>query len=392
MVDHAMPAQAQRSAGWFCRLLLSDDPELRSRLRLCLIAASQYLLWAVGFTAYGLTQHSFDPIVHIFLLNELGGLSFYLAVRLGLTRRLKDPALVLPQMLYAGASCALAYLLLPNVRPGVLQLACLVQVFGLFNLRARALRITGFSTVVLLLVAAAVSVWMNPDEPLAQTARQVLAGTMILSILTLVTAHHAEGRSRLRTTRDELAQAVQRTELLATRDPLTGLPNRQHAQDQLMLDLARQDEGGPPVCLAFIDLDHFKGVNDTHGHAAGDAVLQHFAREARSQLRDIDLLARWGGEEFLLVLRDTGQADAAASVVARIRARLQAATLQVGDDATVRIGFSAGVVLRMRGETLEHAVMRADRALYCAKALGRGRTEIAAPGEPEAGQPLCAAG
>ncbi|MBL0728236.1 diguanylate cyclase [Piscinibacter sp. HJYY11] len=360
--------------------LLGDDPQMQRRLWLALIAALLYGVWFIGFLAWSLWRGEFDPMVWVFLANEIGGMSFYVAMRAGWTRRLKDPALVLPQMLYAGMSCAIAYVALPVMRPGVWQLACLVQVFGLFNLRPKALLVSGFSAAAMLLLAAWLSFVFGIGDTSQATAMQAVSGALMLCLLTLASAHHAKARSRLRETRAQLADAVRRTELLATRDPLTGLSNRQHTQDQLLLDLARHNDGGPPLCLAFIDLDHFKGVNDTHGHPAGDAVLQRFAAEAQAELREIDLLARWGGEEFLLVLRDTGDAEAAAGVLSRIRARLEAAPLGWGDGdepVSIRIRFSAGVAAREPGESLDDAVQRADRALYRAKALGRGRTERA---------------
>ena len=391
---------ARTSSGAAARLakwLLGTDPQMQRRLRLALIAAVLYGLWFTGLLGWSLWRGEFDPMVWLFFVNEWGGMAFYFAMRCGLTRRLKDPALVLPQMLYAGASCALAYVCLPVLRPGVWQLACLVQVFGLFNLRPRALMVSGFSTAVMLTAAAGFVQLMGLGDGAPATTMQVTSGALMLILLTLASAYHAQARSRLRETRAELADAVRRTELLATRDPLTGLSNRQHAQDQLMVDLARHDDGGPPLCLAFIDLDHFKGVNDTHGHAAGDAVLQRFADEARAELREVDLLARWGGEEFLLVLRDTGDAEAATRVVARIRARLEAAPLVWGnaesadEEVAIRIRFSAGVAAREPGETLDAAVQRADLALYRAKALGRGRTELAEaalPAEPQREQEI----
>lgn len=374
MAERERHRRPSRARAW----LFGPDPEMAGRLRLAVISAALYLMWAAGFIGWSIVRGSADPVVYLFLLDELGGVSFYVAMRLGWTRRLRDPALVLPQMLYAGASCALAYVLLPALRPGVWQLACLVQVFGLFTLRPRALLVCGFGTVAMLLLAAAFSYVYSVGDQSAPALMQVASGALMLSLLTLVSAHHAKARSRLRATRAALADAVQRTELLATRDPLTGLPNRQHAQDQLAIDLARHDEGGPPLCIAFIDLDHFKGVNDTHGHAAGDAVLQRFADEARAELREVDMLVRWGGEEFLLVLRDTASAEVAHAVVARIRERLSAAPLQL-EEATVRIGFSAGVAARVPGEGLDAVVQRADLALYRAKAQGRARTELADP-------------
>ncbi len=126
------------------------------------------------------------------------------------------------------------------------------------------------------------------------------------------------------------------------------------------------------MSLVLIDIDHFKRVNDQHGHAAGDAVLRHFAATLQATLRSTDFAGRWGGEEFLVVTPQAG-ADTAATLVERLRDALAATSF----DAAVpglRITFSAGVAECAPGEDLHLAIERADRALYQAKRSGRDRT------------------
>jgi diguanylate cyclase (GGDEF)-like protein len=136
----------------------------------------------------------------------------------------------------------------------------------------------------------------------------------------------------------------------------------------------RESASGHPTCIALLDLDFFKQVNDCHGHAVGDEVLRQFAGEARAELRTRDVLARWGGEEFLLMLPDTELADAQA-VLARMRARV--ARLKVAGAVLERpLSFSGGLTTRQGREPLAATVNRADKALYQAKSGGRDRIVV----------------
>ena len=150
-------------------------------------------------------------------------------------------------------------------------------------------------------------------------------------------------------------------ELLARSDALTGLPNRRALDDYLPREMARTLRSGSDLCLAIVDIDHFKNYNDTHGHLAGDEVLRECAVAWDGQLRGEDTIVRFGGEEFLVVLPDCGVADAT-----EIVQRLRNATA-VRPDLLRRAGAVAG------GETVDDLVARADRALYEAKAAGRDR-------------------
>jgi diguanylate cyclase (GGDEF)-like protein/PAS domain S-box-containing protein len=154
---------------------------------------------------------------------------------------------------------------------------------------------------------------------------------------------------------------IAENEKLARSDALTGLPNRRALDDQLPREMARALRAGSGLCLAIIDIDHFKAYNDTYGHLAGDRVLRDCARAWDGALRGEDTILRFGGEEFLVILPDCGPDDAV-----EILERLRAAT---PDGQTC----SAGVALWRPGETVDDLVGRADKALYEAKEAGRDR-------------------
>jgi two-component system cell cycle response regulator len=165
----------------------------------------------------------------------------------------------------------------------------------------------------------------------------------------------------------------------ATHDPLTGLWNRAMVLDHLQRELARLARHAGPLAVALADLDHFKRVNDTHGHAAGDAVLRQAAERMRLALRDCDSLGRYGGEEFLLVLPACDLA-AAALAVERVRAAIAAQPMRAGE-VLLPVSVSLGVAAAHRdARDAARLIAAADQALYRAKALGRNRVALAANG------------
>ena len=161
----------------------------------------------------------------------------------------------------------------------------------------------------------------------------------------------------------------------AERDPLTGLGNRRHLLKRCaeLLPSARRHQR--PLALALLDLDRFKDVNDTHGHAVGDAVLVALAQLLRESMRTDDVLVRHGGEEFVLVLPGLA-ADAAVEVCERLRERVAAFPWQSGCGTSVPVTASLGLALAPAYE-LEVLLARADQALYRAKAAGRNRVLLA---------------
>jgi diguanylate cyclase len=163
---------------------------------------------------------------------------------------------------------------------------------------------------------------------------------------------------------------------LVREDQLTGSLNRRGLEDVLEREMARADRRQSPLCIAMLDLDDFKKINDEYGHTAGDEALIHLVRVIKDTLRTMDVIARFGGEEFLIVLPDTGKEEAVQTIT-RVQREL---TKQIfmHNHTRLLMTFSAGVALRAEGEEQVSLIKRADTALYQAKKTGKNRVVAAA--------------
>jgi diguanylate cyclase (GGDEF)-like protein len=166
-------------------------------------------------------------------------------------------------------------------------------------------------------------------------------------------------------------EVEQRLRDLATHDALTGVFNRRHFFEAADATLTVADRHGKGACLAMLDIDHFKRVNDEHGHLVGDEVLRRVTRASRDAIRGSDVLARYGGEELVLLLPEA-DIDVAHRIVERIRTAVADEKIDT-ENGTVSVTLSAGVAAREPGELLEKLIRRADTALYAAKNAGRNR-------------------
>lgn len=166
-----------------------------------------------------------------------------------------------------------------------------------------------------------------------------------------------------------LAEAHDRLERAATTDELTGLANRRLLTSRLTQELQRCHRYGHELAVALIDYDHFKSLNDRYGHNVGDDALVHFAELASATVRDVDLIGRWGGEEFLALLPDTS-VEGGGVIANRLGARVRETDFQAGG-TRVPLSVSIGVAVSQPGDSVETLVKRADEALYEAKAAGR---------------------
>ncbi|HEX9011480.1 MAG TPA: GGDEF domain-containing protein [Holophagaceae bacterium] len=164
-------------------------------------------------------------------------------------------------------------------------------------------------------------------------------------------------------------------EELAIQDPLTGLHNRRYFVMSAAEHHRLAIRNGHPLCILMVDLDHFKRINDTFGHATGDQVIRLTSDVLRNELRASDILARFGGEEFIACLPDTEQSDARVAAE-RIRSSLEGATLPAPEDEgpVLRVTASIGVAASSGPESLDRLIERADQALYIAK--NRGRNQV----------------
>jgi two-component system, cell cycle response regulator len=171
----------------------------------------------------------------------------------------------------------------------------------------------------------------------------------------------------------KLGETLAALRQLATRDQLTGLLNRREFDRIMAEEAERSRRFGHPLALVMVDIDHFKAVNDTHGHLAGDAVLREVAKTLTAQLRTVDRVARIGGEEFALVLVQTGR-SAATEVAQRVVKAVAASPVIIESGVSLRLTISAGLaVLPEDVSWLELLIGAADRSLYAAKRGGRNR-------------------
>ena len=172
-----------------------------------------------------------------------------------------------------------------------------------------------------------------------------------------------------------LEAKLQHMSELVREDQLTGSLNRRGLDDVFERETARSDRRGTPLCIAMLDLDDFKRLNDTYGHLAGDAALKHLVKIVKDTLRSMDVIARFGGEEFLILLPETTVESAAATMTRLQRELTKHYFLHENDK--VLITFSAGVALRSPNESQAALVKRADQAMYQAKQTGKNRVIVA---------------
>src|SRR2546423_2093488 len=324
-----------------------------------------HVLDTTGLIAHGwVTQWTVDAV---------GGMvAVFVLIRSGRVMHWRDPSLTMEQMLYAILCSAVGYHLTGPMRAIVIPILAVVLMFGMFGMTQRQMRIVGVYTVA---VFGAVSLhWLwrgDAGEPAgAELARLMMIMIIVAGVVALTGRLHGM-RERSRAQREALTNALERIRELATRDELTGCLNRRAMHERLADEARRCARHGTPMCVALIDLDHFKDVNDLHGHAAGDRLLRTFGELARARLRVGDWLARWGGEEFLLLLTATDAAQARPCVQRVLEALDSPVFAEIAPGLAVTA--SAGLAECRPGDSVTAAIERADAALYRAKNAGRNR-------------------
>ena len=357
-------------------VLLGAEPALRRMLNYWIATALLYLagiLLLSAQVAWGYTSQR--PATLLAGAAAGGTVCFYVLIRFSAALRLRPEVLAGLQSLFAIGCVMVGYAISGPVRAALLGMMVVVVAFCAFALRPRQ---TLQLSAAALAGMGSVMWWLQARAPLAYppAVEAMHFGYLAASMLStaLLTSEMTKLRRRMKNKKQELQQSLDTIRTLATIDELTLLANRRHMNEVLRAEERRQPPG-LGSCVALLDLDFFKQVNDRHGHALGDAVLRAFAQAARGAVRSNDTLARWGGEEFLLLLPDAKAGDAQ-QVLQRMAELVRALRVE-GLDAGRRISFSAGLAERRDGEPFTEAINRADKALYRAKASGRDRIELA---------------
>ena len=329
------------SAGW----LLGPPGPVRVRSSMALIALIVYAVFALvqhGEVMLGLIDLAESNWLTLFNLS--GALAFYALMRSGLSVRLSDePSLTMPQMVFAIVSISWSYSITGPARGGVISIMILVVMFGMFILQPRQARALAMLAFMLL---AGVMIWRATTSPLRYPPRvewvHFLFAAVVLGGTSSLAIRLGGLRARLAAQKNELTDALMLNRELATRDALTGLLNRRAMVELLAREHPRIVRGHGPLAVALLDIDWFKRINDSHGHGVGDEVLRRFAGVLKDQLRAADALARWGGEEFLLLMPGT-RLDDARVVLDRLR-EVSAGAGFDGLAPDLKVSFSAGVV------------------------------------------------
>ena len=355
--------------------MLTTDKRQRIRLAMSGLAALLMVCCLVVMNSVAAAGLASTAEVRVWTAcSVLGLIAVYAAIRSGWSRRFKDPALTLAQILYAITCCVAAFVIAGPARGVTLPILAIILMFGIFGLTTRQmLGVLVYSLVAFGVASGVVAARDEPDYPTVVAAAYVGMVVVVLLSSTFLTTRVQSTREHLRRQKAELAQALEQIRQLATHDDLTGLLNRRAMLDRMQLEQRRSLRSGSPLLIAQLDIDHFKAVNDTHGHAAGDLVLQSFADTVRRNVRDTDVLARWGGEEFVLLLCDTPASDAV-TLMERLRQAVQAMQVPVAQGGQpITVTVSIGLARHTPADPLAGTLERADRALYAAKAGGRNR-------------------
>lgn len=264
-----------------------------------------------------------------------------------------------------------------SVRP-VLLVPLTVYAAARFSIRTTTLVMTSIALIVLLVTRSGQQPFGDlPVHDTAVWAQELLFSMAIISIglaalLSQLRANRRELETRVQERTAQLQAANAQLEKLAVTDALTGLLNRRALSDLFRREIERAQRHRRELAVIMFDVDHFKAINDRHGHSAGDAVLKQIAGIAAQSTRGTDTIARYGGEEFVLIAPETDRASAL-DLAERMRAALQSAEIRI-DHQSLKVTASFGVAM-LHGDDKkpEDVLHRADEALYAAKGAGRNR-------------------
>lgn len=348
-----------------------DDPHQSLRISRFFVAFVSYVLCylLVGVLQYGgFLRGSFGFYLICIVVNLIFNLVLYAVFRSNFNLRSKDPSMTLLQMVFGIFWILFIMYHLNEGRSILLIMFFVVFVFGLFELRSSQFLVLSFFSILLYGSVVFLLYFNHP-----QTVDLKLE-IINLAVLALVLTWFSVFGGYLTKLRRRLKKALATIRKLAIYDELTQIYNRRHFFEILRYQKSLCDRGTPHFSLCILDLDHFKAVNDTHGHQAGDKVLQFVAAAVETKLREIDTLARYGGEEFVVLLSGTGRADAL-RVSERIRYVVEQLVIpSLPDD--FKITTSIGISSYKSNRTLESLIHCADEALYRAKAKGRNCIEF----------------
>jgi diguanylate cyclase (GGDEF)-like protein len=353
-------------------LIIGSSKGQRLRLKQTLFAGASYCLFLIlhGFEVHaGMIDQDEDLWLTLFCL--AGIVLFYGLIRSGLSARIsQDPSLIMPQQIFGIVAVIWTYAIAGPDRGATIGILALVLMFGAFRFHTGDIVKLSLLALALLAIVLLWQCWHDPTSypPDIAISHFFYAATIIWPI-SVLTAWTGELQKKLATQKAALQKALEQIKRQAESDDLTGLINRRAAMPVLQSEIAARHQGHGPICLALLDIDRFKTVNDKYGHQTGDEALRMFAKLGKTALRAGDMFARWGGEEFLLMLPDSSITQGV-ECIERLRTTLATASFDFVSPG-FKLTLSAGVTDLRKADTLETLLERADQAMYQAKKMGR---------------------
>lgn len=356
-------------------LILGKDKTQAIRISRFLMSATAYVLsFSLLWLSYWLGYMEGWVVAACAVAIGINCCVLYAWIRSGLNLRMADPSLTMIQMVVATLVNMLAIYNANHVRSPFLIIYLVVFLFGIFRLNTRQfMALTVFVLLSYGFVIAMLARYHPEKINLNEDVLQWVALAALLPFFGFVGGYISSLRLNLRKSHNELGKAMAVIHDMAIHDELTGLYNRRQLMELLRIEKGRADRGGQLFCLMILDIDHFKKVNDTFGHLAGDRVLKATAHTVQGELRTPDFCGRYGGEEFLLMMGQTSN-EGATVLAERLRQSVEA--IRFPDlPADFRVTISLGLTEYRLGEDLSETISRADRALYRAKDAGRNQVE-----------------
>ncbi len=298
-----------------------------------------------------------------------------MVLRSGINQRFQDPELTMPMMLWVVSSLMFTVLLTIDLRPVLLMYYLLTLVFGSYQLKKSQFNLLTFYGIALYLLTIIIFIDSYPGVISLKKELAVFVCYAAISFaLAIVCSRMNDLRKHLKVKNNKLKSALEYIKTISLTDELTGLKNRRYIFNVLQEQRLLSERGQYFFTICIMDVDHFKEINDTFGHVLGDKILQGLAQKILVTLRKIDYFARFGGEEFLLVLPFTDKVQAK-KTADRIRSIIENSHF---DEIVpnLKVTISIGVAEYHWPEKIEVTLTRADAALYAAKRGGRNQVVV----------------
>ena len=355
--------------------LIPDDHKQALRLKRNLISNLAVLLFSLT-CLYFYTKNYFVindiSLIFAFIALWLGQLTFTIIIISNFNLNFNDPSMTLYQMIWATTFLLFFSYALVDMRDIMLISYMGILSFGFFKLTPKQFII---HVVITLLSYLFIIIYIYINEPLRIRIERELLQFIVFSITCAILVYTGSEVSRLRGSNhirtQELKDAVHLNRLLAITDDLTGLHTRSYMMDIMEQQKALADRENNDFIVLFADLDHFKQINDTYGHSAGDIVLEDFSNIITTSIREVDYASRFGGEEFVMVLINTDM-NQAKRVAERIRESTQ--THNFNDVAPgLSVTVSIGAACYQEFKSIQETLQQADKRMYKAKETGRNK-------------------